>query len=268
MRAVNKILLSLDKPFQDEIISPNGLKLFLDTRFRPEWNATSIGTVASIPSRLSNYGLNVGDEVCFSFSVVESRTFTAIDGSTFYPTKQPNPVFMEYINANGHRLIMGSFKKSNTFTEWYASAQDQHMNVIDGIQGSEERILNFMSQFKIGHYSSFTFDNLIEVDGEKYWQADLYDIFAKRVNGKLVAINDRILCKAMNVYGAKKGGIIDLKHSDKEYGDRGKVLYDDEILGVKKDDVVAFSPMFCEKYNFWGEDYLLIQRDLINSVII
>ena len=47
-KPINHIFLSLDKPIQDTIKLGN-LELYLDGSYRPEWNATVVGEVYSLP---------------------------------------------------------------------------------------------------------------------------------------------------------------------------------------------------------------------------
>ena len=75
---VNKLIVTIDKKFQDEIILKSGIKLYQDTKFRPEHHVTTIGKVVSVPAKLNdmieNKGVSIdveaGDEVCFSYQVV------------------------------------------------------------------------------------------------------------------------------------------------------------------------------------------------------
>jgi hypothetical protein len=77
----NHLLVKIDRKYQDEIVTEGGHKLFVDTRFRPEWHATINGRVVEAPERLSLpqpwKGLapevEVGDEVYFSYLVLFDR---------------------------------------------------------------------------------------------------------------------------------------------------------------------------------------------------
>jgi co-chaperonin GroES (HSP10) len=75
---VDKVLVQLEKTFQDEIILESGVKLFKYTALTPEWDATCVGKVVSVPRRLSKrtelkgMGIEIasGDEVILSYMVV------------------------------------------------------------------------------------------------------------------------------------------------------------------------------------------------------
>lgn len=76
---VNNYIVQLDKAFQDEIVTPGGLKLYIDTRFSPEWNTTVTGKIVSVPGKISSDRLDLkgrtiegeaGEEVIISYMVV------------------------------------------------------------------------------------------------------------------------------------------------------------------------------------------------------
>jgi co-chaperonin GroES (HSP10) len=75
---VDNYIIQLDKAFQDEITTPSGIKLFIDTKFSPEWNTTVTGRIVSLPQKLSSRpelrGRVIegaeGEEVIISYMVV------------------------------------------------------------------------------------------------------------------------------------------------------------------------------------------------------
>jgi co-chaperonin GroES (HSP10) len=77
---VDFIIVKLEKKFQDEIVTPGGLRLFLATEFQPGEHATITGTVISVPKAMSDHAemKNIepdvlpGDELVFSYLVVNS----------------------------------------------------------------------------------------------------------------------------------------------------------------------------------------------------
>jgi co-chaperonin GroES (HSP10) len=93
---VDNYIIQLDKAFQDEITTPGGLKLYIDTKFSPEWNTTAIGKIVSLPSRLSKRpelsGKVIegaeGEEVIISYMVVfdmdQRENDTPIHNNLFY----------------------------------------------------------------------------------------------------------------------------------------------------------------------------------------
>lgn len=89
-------IIRMDKAFQDEITTPGGLKLYMDTYYSPEWNTTVTGNIVSVPRRLTSRpdlrGRTIegcaGEEMIFSYMVVydmESRdNDTPIHNNLFY----------------------------------------------------------------------------------------------------------------------------------------------------------------------------------------
>lgn len=75
---INKIIVQLEKRFSDELSFASGLKLYQETKFRPEHHVTTVGKVLSVPEHLSdkpdNIGLvpeiQVGDDAVFNYQVV------------------------------------------------------------------------------------------------------------------------------------------------------------------------------------------------------
>lgn len=268
MIAVSHILLKLEKPYQDEIISENGLKLFLDTRFKPEWNATSFGTVESIPPHLSYMPIKAGDNVAFSFRVVDQRDFAVSDSNAFFPTHE-NETHCRWTNSKGHIMQKGFFVKTSGFKEWYGSLLDGQGGVISGVQGHEGEVERWLSQFKFGYTTGFKFRNMIDHDGEIYWKARPEHIFAKKVDNKIIPISDDVICSTLKhkVFEHKneKGVMILAQSKEKAYIDRGKAIHDDKITGVKKGDTVSFDSRYGAKYNLWGNDYYFIKRDFVNG---
>lgn len=72
-----KVFVKIGKRFQDEIVTPSGIRLFIDPTWKPEWNVCIHGEVVSIPHKLGrqleNRGIypdvQVGDKIYFSWMV-------------------------------------------------------------------------------------------------------------------------------------------------------------------------------------------------------
>jgi co-chaperonin GroES (HSP10) len=72
-----KVFVKISKRFNDEIVTESGIRLFVDTTWRPEWNTVIHGEVVSIPHKLGrqfeNVGIcpevQVGDKIYFSWMV-------------------------------------------------------------------------------------------------------------------------------------------------------------------------------------------------------
>ena len=52
MTSPTKIIVTVDKKFDDEIETESGITFYKDTTFEPEWNARSYGTIVSAPHKV------------------------------------------------------------------------------------------------------------------------------------------------------------------------------------------------------------------------
>lgn len=74
----NKIFVTIEKKFQDEIKTESGLIFYKDTSFKPEENSTVVGVVTHIPENVDRltvpddfvHNVQVGDKLYFHFNVV------------------------------------------------------------------------------------------------------------------------------------------------------------------------------------------------------
>lgn len=75
MKSPNKIIISIEKRYQDEV-DFNGGKLWVDPTYRPEWNAFPYGIVVAAPEHplfVSDdfvYNVKKGDKLYFNYLVV------------------------------------------------------------------------------------------------------------------------------------------------------------------------------------------------------
>lgn len=77
MQPIYKILVTIEKRFQDEVVTESGLKLYKDSSFKPEENSTTVGVVAAVPAKHDvhnfppDFKFNVknGDKLYFNFNI-------------------------------------------------------------------------------------------------------------------------------------------------------------------------------------------------------
>lgn len=90
---LNKVFLTVDKRFDDEIKTESGIKLYKDTTYEPEWHVTTIGTVATLPltfkADFMNEGIEPevkeGDKVVFHyFGVTYDENRVTVDSQDYY----------------------------------------------------------------------------------------------------------------------------------------------------------------------------------------
>jgi len=89
----NKIFVTIEKKFQDEITTESGLKLYLDTTYKPEDNSTTFGTVTHIPLKVDKtnvgkdfqHNVKVGDKLYFNYNIVmDPDNCVEIDGVEYW----------------------------------------------------------------------------------------------------------------------------------------------------------------------------------------
>lgn len=93
MQPIYKIFVTIDKRFQDEVVTESGLKLYKDSSFKPEENSTTVGVVAAIPVKHDtanfppDFQFNVkhGDKLYFNFNItIDPTNCVEIDGEEFW----------------------------------------------------------------------------------------------------------------------------------------------------------------------------------------
>jgi co-chaperonin GroES (HSP10) len=93
MQPIYKIFVSIEKRFQDEIVTDGGLKLYYDHTYKPEDNSTIVGVVEAIPAKhdLANFpddfifNVQVGDRLYFHFNIVHDMSnMIEVDGKQYW----------------------------------------------------------------------------------------------------------------------------------------------------------------------------------------
>lgn len=271
MQPITQVLLTVDKPLQDEIITDSGLKLYISPDYKKEWQATVTATVAFLPLKvLPKYQhifdqLKVGDEVAMSFQVVADFAFQS-DAPQFMPIYDDNPYYRQYVNGKGEWLSVYAIK-GRIAPIWIGVYENSRRQLIDGVQGSEHDLDRWMAQFSIGKTDVYSFNNLFNFDGQDYWKCDLTEIFAKKVKGHWVAIGDRVICKPIDEL--VPDNVLLPEYRDKDImvrrQDRAMAITGGKNKGIKKGDVLSFNPSFVEKYTFENKEYYLIKENYVNG---
>lgn len=268
MRAkpINNIFLSLTKPIQDTI-KMGDIELYLDGSYRPEWNATVVGEVYSLPQFSKGDSASVvsqlkeGDKVLFDYSVVAERKFES-DGDAFTETTKDSPYNQRFTNGKGDKLVIIAFQ-GKIAKQWVGTYVDKRGNFIDGVQGSEHDLERWKAQFNFSTTQSFVFKNLLDTGNKDVWKADYRDIFAKIKNDELITVSNRIILEPIDIEMPKdvikQMGIVDTVNAKVRLGDRAKVISAPKDSNVKEGDVVGFEPQYVEKYEYNNKNYYLIK---------
>lgn len=276
IKPITQVLVRVDKALQDEITTDSGLKLYLDPTFKKEWACSVTATIAALPTNpkpqdkkiLSQ--LKVGDEVAMSYQVVADFEFKG-DGGQFMSMVEDNDYVKEFINGKGDTVKAYALPKRSGLpgAMWVGVYQSKKRELIDGIQGTESEVYRWLSQFPFGKTDIYTFNNLFSYNGEDYWRCFATDIFAKKVKGHWVAVNNRLICKPFDGevpdHFLVNGNGLPEKVKIR-YQDRARLMSGGKKLKLKKDAVISFDPKHCEKYEFDRKQYYLINENVVEGI--
>lgn len=270
---VSQVLLTIPKAFQDELITDSGLKFFLDPSYKKELNVSVTAKIAALPinphpkDKKILDQLKVGDSVGVSYQIVSDLQFGS-DRNQFMSALEENPHVKEFYNAKGESVKVYALPARAGIQKaiWCGMYLTKQKELIDGVQGDEETVERWLSQFPFGKTDIYTFNNFFEYGGQDYWKCDLSQIFAKKVKGHLVAIGNRVICAPIDE-SVKDDRFIDtigIKDRVKiRRQDRARVITGGKSKGLRKEDIVSFYPNHVEKYQFWGKDYYMVREDFI-----
>lgn len=270
---ITQVLLKIEQALQDSLITDSGLKFYIDPSYKKEWQSSVTATIAALPSNpnpkdkyiLDN--LKVGDKVAISYQIVSDFDF-ASDRNQFMPATEENPYVKEFYNGKGESVRAYALPARAGIQKaiWCAMYLNKQKDLIDGVQGDEETVERWLSQFPFGKTDIYTFNNFFEYGGQEYWKCDLSQIFAKKVKGHLVAVGDRVICAPIDeeVKDPKFIDTIGIKDRVKiRRQDRARVITGGKSKGLKKEDIVSFYPNHVEKYEFWGKNYYMVRENFI-----
>lgn len=266
-------LVEISTAFQDEIVTPSGLRFFLDGSYNKNYTATVVGKIAALPIKAQSEkdakilaNLAIGDEVCISYMVVFDVEYES-DGFQFMEVTEGSEMMRSWISGAGEKLdvvaLPGKIKPH--WVGYYRNKFNQH---VDGCEGDQSTVERWLSQFSMGKTDKYHHRNKFNFNGKDYWKADLQDIFAKRVNGEIVSVSNRVICEPV-----EEDMPLDIKYNIAQIGtdvkiryqDRGLVISGGENKGINKGDIVAFPPNVLEKYEFFGKEYYLINESFVHG---
>lgn len=268
---VTQVFLSIDKPLQDELITDSGLKLYADPSYRKEWMSSVTATITGLPIKVNPKekrildNLKIGDEVAISYKVVADFEFKG-DGERFMPATEGSDQYQEFVNGKGDwiRVYCLPTRRGLSDITWVGFLKNKFGDILSGVQGTQSEVERWMSQFQYDKTDIYTFNNLFEYDSKDYWRCNLTDIFAKKVKGHLVAVNNRVICIPIDE-DIPSELLPNIRHHSSvkiRYADRARVL-SSANKNFKKDEIISFQPEKVEKYIFWGKNYYLINENLI-----
>jgi co-chaperonin GroES (HSP10) len=93
MQPIYKIFVTIDKRFNEEVVTEGGLKLYKDPSFNPEENSTTVGVVSATPAKhdtknfAPDFKFNVkeGDKLYFNFNItIDPANMVEVDGVEYW----------------------------------------------------------------------------------------------------------------------------------------------------------------------------------------
>jgi hypothetical protein len=288
----NNILVELPKAFQDELVSSNGTKFFQDTSFRPEWNTTIKGIVASVPKKLTmgdgkNSSLDpdririipnvlAGDEIVFSYLVIMNRSQADNSADIFIRQKPISPGTTIWTNYSGLELVR-IYKMNNKYECGLFDIKTKEW--VDRMEGTEHDVESFMGKYMPTENVGFNYRNLLPCDGVDYWKVDYANAIAiKRGEGIFDMIGDYVLLSPIRepIRKAYQGKIeIYSIAQDTDYRATARIisigepLKGDKKLNVKQGDTIVTDIRYVEKYTIDSIDYWVVrQKYLYGKAVI
>lgn len=275
MTPINKVLVSMPQPLVDEIITEGGLKLYISPDYNPQWHATVSGIVEGLPKYPQNEGveiverLNIGDEIAFNYKVVINKKYKAPSNERFTLIhNEPNKKV--FTNAKKDQILIRGMEYNGNFI-WAAIYTNKKDEWMDGKQGTQNEIEQWLCKYDFSKEAPFTYKNLIHHNETDLWQVDYTSIYAKKTANGIESISDRVIMKPYEIDITTNVNIVEKLSLPKgsvivESKDKGEVISGGERLGIKKGDIVFFDTLYLERYEFWGEKYLLIKENRIHSI--
>jgi hypothetical protein len=271
---LSQALLSVEKAINDEIVLDSGVKLYMDGSYRKEWESAVTATVKALPEKISSKEkkiaekLSAGDEVAIDYRVVYDLEFKG-DGERFMPVTEENPYRQEFANGKGEWLRCYALptRKGLSKATWVGTYFGKYNHFVDGCQGDEAALNRWKSQFQFGKTDIYSHRNLFSYNKQDLWKADLNQIFAKKKDGHIVAVGNRIICKPIDEDVPRETNDLLIRTTDVKirYQDRARVISSSRS-DIKKDYIISFRPMDIERYVMWGQEYYLINEKFVQGL--
>ena len=263
-----KVIVYLDRKFQDIIVTPGGLRLWMDTSWRPGWHATVTGTVMSVPNALRNkYDLVEGDELAFNYLVVADQQYRDDRFDVFYEDAPIRLDLTTWSNKNG-LTIARRYLFNN---RWSVTVFDPEKTVYEHKEGDYDVVESVLGKYTFAETTDIFFSNCLPYNGRDFWMVDEGFLYAVRRGDKIIMLGDKVLLdvpKERNE-GVTNNGIV-LLSDRRDLGENemhAKVAVTSERSGLNRGDEVVVDSRIVQRYTFWGKDYLLVRLDQIYALV-
>jgi len=296
VKPVNKVLVSIPQAFEEEITTDSGIKFYKDPSYSKEWNAAVTGTVSVMSDLVSEESrpifdqLDLGMEVAFDYKVCADFEYVSDESHFHQVTPENINHIRKYNNKRGEWLSVRSFPnpkgvvankifsitgentKAVQEKTWVGWLQDKYMNILDGVQGDENRLEQWLANFTFGKTDKYYFRNKIYVEKQPYWVCDYNQIIAKKVQGQWDAVGDYLICAPLLVDLSQKvslsaGGLhIPESAIQLKFRDRAILLHENKKMGLQKHDVISFEEKYIYPNTIEGVEYIFIKKDKVNGI--
>ena len=296
VKPVNKLLVTIPKAFEDELVTDSGFKLWKDPSYSKEWNASIVGTVSALSDLVSDQNkpiydeLDLGMTVAMDYKIVADFDYVS-DENHFHPVTPDESIHLrKYVSKSGNWInvrsipnpkgvvanrifsVSGEPIKAVQEKTWIGWLQNKYMDILDSVQGTEYDLEKWLSQFSFGKTDAYTFRNKVYVDKQPMWVAEFEQIIAKKVQGEWVALNGYVICAPLVVDLSQKvsisnGGIhIPESAIQLKFRDRAIILNGGEDMGIEKHSVIAFQEKYLYPNIIEGVEYFFIKKSHIDGL--
>jgi hypothetical protein len=189
----NKIVIDLPEKFTETINTPEGINLFVDTTYRPEWHATIQARVVSVPKKLTIGGLadsidpdrpfiaqkvRPGDTILFNYMVVMDRSESENIADVFTKDERyafTNPFQTTWSNKKGQQIVR-IYMKNDRFEAGLFDIASR--DFVEKISGTSLEIENWMGRFPFDVNHMVDYNNLLTIDSKDYFMVDYSQVIA------------------------------------------------------------------------------------------
>jgi co-chaperonin GroES (HSP10) len=268
----DSLLVRVQTHYKDEVETATGVKLFIDTSFRPEWHVTVTGKVLSAPGKLSLKApyegmepiVKAGDEVAFSYLALFDRSFSDDLEQVFFEEAPMDVFITTYSNKQGLRLMV-RYRLDDKFD---CAAFDPEGHIYEKAEKlSETQKENWLSNFPLRENSTMKLQNLIEYKGEELFMVHYGHLIGIKRGEDIQMVGGQVLVEEFSKSEVDpKGAIILLNQDERELKGGGIVRAVGAALpgkvdsGVKPGDRVHYEQKYAQQYELWGKEYKVLSH--------
>lgn len=275
----DKILVQIDKKYQDEIVTESGVKFYKDASFNPEWNVTVTGKVVAVPKRISKTDpfkarlhaeVMPGDELFFSYAVVETKEVRK-DGESFTEQTLDNATNRVWTNGKQQTLHMKLLTRRIAVAMW----SEKNGDIKEGYQGTPDECERWLTQnFKFDQDGDMVYKNLLLTDEGEFWMVDYLEVIAIKRKGVVIMLNGYVLCEPQSEENEFKIGEDGILFNAPKKPDgalkvlaTGRPIKGEPDLCIYPGDMIKANQTHVQQYELWYGKYSLVdQRSIVGKL--